>query len=173
MCYDSRHHGGFCFFFYTQYIMQKTSLTLFVRLCDPQLQVNENYSDLTKWTSKILWNLVCCQVLSLTCSKAGIWCANRNWRNYYYGDRKLKGQQFLTRAFFSYVQKIWFDVIGNWYCVCCKHVGNCIIGPYASTYYVWAMLFCMDIDVLLIICLCTISLSVYYLFSFKPWHSDP
>ena len=50
---------------------------------DPQRQVSENYSDLTKWRSTL--------IKSLTYLKSGTKCANKKWKPEYMRLRRLKG----------------------------------------------------------------------------------
>ena len=58
---------------------------------DPQLQVIENYSDLTKWRSLFSNITDWCHILSLTCLKGGTQGANKKWKPKYTRHWRLKG----------------------------------------------------------------------------------
>ena len=106
---------------------------------DPQLQMSENYSNLTKWRSTILRNLVVsCHVWFLQCSKASMYCANkttrkRDWWLKGLAQAKIIKNRWFYFGFFWNVRSIfyapnWFDVMDDWHCICCKpasRVGHC------------------------------------------------
>ena len=66
-------------------------LEIVSRWRDPQLQVGENYSDLTKWRSTVFKIADWCHILSLTCLKGGTVCANNKWKAEYMRHWRLKG----------------------------------------------------------------------------------
>ena len=58
---------------------------------DPQLQVSENYSDLTKWRSTLFKSCWLMSLMVLTCLKGGTECGN-NWvKNPIYAAPAVKG----------------------------------------------------------------------------------
>ena len=57
---------------------------------DPQLQVSENYSDLTKWRSTLSNLAGWCYILPLTYFKCGTSCADKKLKPEYMRHRRLK-----------------------------------------------------------------------------------